>query len=60
MTFTPTSINAGRAKGNVRLGALHITYDVKFVERGGTATFSVTGQKLQLVNTPGTFEQLVP
>jgi hypothetical protein len=60
MTFTPTSFNARRAKGNVKLGALHITYDVKFVEHGGTATFSVTGQRLQLVNTPGTFEQLVP
>jgi hypothetical protein len=60
MTLTPTSLSARRAKGNVKLGMLHIRYDVKFVERGGKLSFSMTGERLQLVNTPGTFEQLVP
>lgn len=60
ITFTANSVEKKLAKGNVKLGNLHITYDVKFVEHGGTATFSMTNQKLHLVNTPGTFEQLIP
>jgi hypothetical protein len=60
MTFTPKSLDKRLAKGDVKLGSLHITYDVKFVEHGGTATYSLKDQKLHLVNTPGTFEQLVP
>jgi len=60
MTLTANSVRRRLAKGNVKLGNLHITYDVKFVEHGGTATFTMTGQKLKLVNTPGTFEQVIP
>ena len=60
LTFTPKSLDKKLAKGDVKLGSLHITYDVKFVEHGGTATYSLKGQKLHLVNTPGTFEQVVP
>ena len=60
ITFTANSVERRLAKGNVRLGNLHITYDVKFVEHGGTATFTMPNQKLNLVNTQGTFEQLVP
>lgn len=58
LTFTPESVAGGKAKGNTKLGSLHITYDVKFVEHGGAATFTMTNQRLQLVNTKGTFEQL--
>jgi hypothetical protein len=60
ITLTANSVNRRLAKGNVKLGNLHITYDVKFVEHGGTATYTMTGQKLHLVNTPGTFEQVIP
>ena len=58
MTFTAKSLEKKLAKGDVKLGSLHITYDVKFVEHGGTATYTLKGQKLNLVNTKGTFEQL--
>jgi hypothetical protein len=60
ITLTANSVNRRLAKGKVKLGNLHITYDVKFVEHGGTATYTMTGQKLHLVNTPGTFEQVIP
>jgi hypothetical protein len=60
ITLTANSVNRRLAKGKVKLGNLHITYDVKFVEHGGTATFTMTGQKLHLVNTLGTFEQVIP
>lgn len=60
LTFTAKSLDKKLAKGDLKLGSLNILYDVKFVEKGGTATFTMTNQKLQLVNTPGTFEQLVP
>jgi hypothetical protein len=59
MTFTPTTLGA-HPKGNVRLGQLHITYDVTFTEvRPGTSTYTLHGQKLTLKNgrRPGTFAQ---
>jgi len=62
MTVTPKSI--GRlSKGAVKLGRLHITYDVTFREvPPGTGTFTLKNQKLQLTNgtKAGTFAQLVP
>lgn len=60
ITFTANSVEHRLAKGNVKLGALHVTYNVKFVEERGTETYTLTGQKLHLVNTPGTFEQVIP
>jgi hypothetical protein len=62
MTFTPKTIDKLSA-GDVRLGRLHITYDVTFKEVApGTATFTLKDQKLQLTNgtKSGTFAQLLP
>lgn len=62
MTITPNTI--GRlSTGGVKLNRLHITYNVTFKQVApGTATFTLTDQKLQLTNGPraGTFAQLIP
>jgi len=68
MTFTPTTLGK-LAKGNAKLGQLHITYDVTFLAPGGScadlpkgALFTLKSQKLTLKNgrRPGTFEQVSP
>lgn len=62
MTVTPKTLGK-LAAGEVKLGRLHITYDVTFKEVApGTATFTLKNQKLQLTNgrRAGTFAQLTP
>ena len=68
MTFTPTTLGK-LSKGNVKLGQLHITYNVAFIDpRGSCADPTPPGapvlktQKLTLKNgrRSGTFAQVTP
>lgn len=66
MTFTPATLGK-LSKGNVNLQRLHITYNVTFIEPGGSCAAPTRGapvlknQKLTLKSgrRPGAFEQLV-
>jgi hypothetical protein len=69
MTFTPSTV--GRlSKGSVKLGQLHIRYDVTFIAPGGNCADLPKGTLFTLKDTmkltlkngprPGTFTQLVP
>ena len=57
MTFTPNSLAKNGAKGNVKLGSLHVDYDVEFKPKDGGPSVKKTGLKLLLAGTPGTFSQ---
>lgn len=61
MTFTPTSLSAKQAKGDVKLRALHVAYNVEFKPvGGGPSLFLKNLPPLKLENTQGTFEALFP
>lgn len=62
MTLTAGSVQARKAKGDILLENLPITYDVEFREHGGTATFSKTDltTKLRSGTGGGTFNQTRP
>jgi hypothetical protein len=60
MTFTPKSLNANQADGDVKLQSLRISYDVEFKPTAGGTSLWMRGRPLKLVNTPGTFTALFP
>ena len=59
MTFTPKSLDAKKADGDVKLKSLHISYDVEFKPKSGPSLF-MRGKSLKLENTLGTFAAQFP
>lgn len=60
MTFTPKSLSAKQADGDVKLKSLRISYDVEFKPRDGGRSLWMRGKPLKLVDTVGTFTALFP
>jgi len=58
MSFTASTISGGLANGAIEMAALHVNYEIEFVEAAptpGGSTFTTTAQLVFDTPTPGTF-----